>query len=245
MNTYTATLPNETTLTRRSTKALTHVVIAINERPDARTFKTWRALSWEPSEERARKVASNKLKNDTFGDYSRVEVIPCTMPPAKEQAAVVTTCQICGRPIKRIEINGQQVIALHGYKRPAVGFQTSSCRGARHLPYEQACDALQPEIDKATAWITARGAYLKSIQADPPAQVTREVYKGHGKSERLPIDRPKSFDPAKNLDQYNGHAYGFWYKHLLRRVNRDIDETEKTRGYLVARLAGWKAPQAE
>lgn len=43
------------------------------------------------------------------------------------------TCQVCGRPI----LASKGFIAHHGYQRPeGLGFQTSSCTGARELPFE-------------------------------------------------------------------------------------------------------------
>jgi hypothetical protein len=54
------------------------------------------------------------------------------------RAAVAKTCQICGRPI----LAETGVIAHHGYQRPGMGWQTSSCFGARHLPFEVSRDAL-------------------------------------------------------------------------------------------------------
>lgn len=53
-------------------------------------------------------------------------------------------CQICGRQIKAK--NGK--IAHHGYQRPGWGYQTSSCAGARHVPYSKGHDAL----DQQLAW---------------------------------------------------------------------------------------------
>ena len=48
------------------------------------------------------------------------------------------TCQCCWRLI--MAKNG--VIAHHGYQRPSEGWQTSSCYGARHLPFEASRDTL-------------------------------------------------------------------------------------------------------
>lgn len=41
-------------------------------------------------------------------------------------------CQCCNRKI----LANTGVIAHHGYERPGHGWQTSSCMGARHLPFE-------------------------------------------------------------------------------------------------------------
>lgn len=49
---------------------------------------------------------------------------------ARNNAAM--TCQVCARKI----LANTGVIAHHGYQRPYEGWQTSSCMGARHLPFE-------------------------------------------------------------------------------------------------------------
>lgn len=47
-------------------------------------------------------------------------------------------CQCCGRGI----LANTGLIAHHGYQRPHQGWQTGSCMGARHLPFEVARDRL-------------------------------------------------------------------------------------------------------
>ncbi len=58
----------------------------------------------------------------------------------EERAAIAKTCQICGRPI----LAETGLIAHHGYQRPdrGSGYQTSSCYGARHEPFEKSRNAL-------------------------------------------------------------------------------------------------------
>lgn len=68
-------------------------------------------------------------------------------PPQKTQKqldeeARQRTCQICGRPI----FAEMGVIAHHGYQRPGDGYQTASCIGARHLPFEANKDLLELHI---------------------------------------------------------------------------------------------------
>lgn len=58
------------------------------------------------------------------------------------------TCQICGRPI----FAETGVIAHHGYRRPYEGYQTKSCYGARHLPFEKSRDILGEYIGKLVTW---------------------------------------------------------------------------------------------
>lgn len=60
-----------------------------------------------------------------------------------EKLAKSMTCQVCNRQI----FAETGVIAHHGYQRPAEGWQTCSCNGARHVPFEVSRDALAHEID--------------------------------------------------------------------------------------------------
>ena len=80
----------------------------------------------------------------------------------------ITTCQICGRPIK--SKNG--LIAHHGYKRPGDGWQTASCSGARHLPYEISCDVLPPTIQYIKEHISRVEAKLEEHINNPPKILT-------------------------------------------------------------------------
>lgn len=62
---------------------------------------------------------------------------------AKADKAPRGNCQICGRSIG-IKAG---VIAHHGYERPGHGWQTSSCFGARRLPYEKDRGAIAEYIE--------------------------------------------------------------------------------------------------
>jgi hypothetical protein len=65
---------------------------------------------------------------------------------AAEKAAKLAksmTCQCCARDI----FAETGVIAHHGYERPAEGWQTASCFGARRLPFEVTRDDLGTYID--------------------------------------------------------------------------------------------------
>lgn len=56
---------------------------------------------------------------------------------ANREAASMT-CQCCGR--KYLANTG--AMAHHGYQRPGGGWQTASCYGARHVPFEVSRDTL-------------------------------------------------------------------------------------------------------
>lgn len=84
---------------------------------------------------------------------------------ARERAAM--TCQCCGR--KHLANKG--VIAHHGYTRPGYGWQTSSCFGARALPFE---------VDRAKL-----GEMIDFLKARKEGMVE---YRAKTASEELPIN---------------------------------------------------------
>lgn len=120
----------------------------------------WNALYWGtpryPHEWRA-KHSELFASNGFSHEVSQIEAVvrfravvkeaPVNKPapkapvtPAPEENRM--TCQICGRPIQ----SNTGLIAHHGYTRPGEGWQTSSCRGARHLPFEVSRDELVKHI---------------------------------------------------------------------------------------------------
>lgn len=89
--------------------------------------------------------ATIKIANVLKADRDAIKAAPLQKKaPSKtarqEQArlAQAKTCQICSRPI--MAETGK--IAHHGYQRPGIGYQTQSCYGALHLPFEESRDRL-------------------------------------------------------------------------------------------------------
>ena len=114
------------------------------------------------------------------------------MPMNKTQH---TTCQICERRIKA----NTGLIAHHGYKRPGHGWQTASCYGARHVPYEVGHDALDRWIKDLRSWIARDEALLTKLMAEPPPTY---IYQRRDWAFHYPVgelhtyERPSDFDTA-------------------------------------------------
>lgn len=82
---------------------------------------------------------------------------------AKTKALAKTmTCQCCGRAI----FAETGVIAHHGYERPGSGWQTASCYGARHVPFEVARDTLGLMLDHMRAQLARNEAYRACVDAE-------------------------------------------------------------------------------
>jgi len=89
--------------------------------------------------------ATIKIANVLRADRDAIKNAPLIAKPISkarkieiDRAAKAKTCQICGRPILAERGN----IAHHGYQRPGTGWQTQSCFGAMHLPFEVSRDRL-------------------------------------------------------------------------------------------------------
>lgn len=155
-----------------------------------------------------------------------------------------TTCQICGRPIKA----NTGKIAHHGYRRPGDGWQTSSCYGARHLPYEVSCAALQAYIPMVETALEARSEWLKNHIVNPPAEIRYEVKSGSSwnpKYEWRTAECPEGYDYERCRQNYSGGIYHREYSRLKRGAEAEIAAMVNQLDYLRERLAEWKAPEAE
>lgn len=148
------------------------------------------------------------------------------------------TCQICGRVIKATT----GLIAHHGYQRPGHGWQTSSCSGARHKPYEVSCDAIAPAIENVTAYIAREEAFLVEFAANPPASLSYSRGETYRKSERINVDRPADFTPDGRHRTYRPGAYDTLYFAQKYRIETEVKHARNDLAYLENRLANWKAP---
>jgi hypothetical protein len=150
-------------------------------------------------------------------------------------------CQICARPIG-IKTG---VIAHHGYQRPQhQGYQTSSCEGAKHLPYELSCDAIDEAIQRRLHYIEHCTAKIPELMAAPPAELVR--HDAYGRV-RETAPRPEGFDPEAALkrssyDTTPAGTYAMLFCGQLHRLRRAIVATGQDIEGLRARKAAWVAP---
>lgn len=159
-----------------------------------------------------------------------------------------TTCQVCGRAIRAA--SGR--IAHHGYQRPGGGWQTASCRGARHVPYEVGHDALDAWIEELTAlYIPETRKRIAGHLDSPPAQLDVRWMRGpHGGfRQREPIlrDRPVDFVPLRSDERrpYSHHeSYEGKYYDILDGLRRRLRDQRAALSYATARRQAWVAPEA-
>lgn len=166
--------------------------------------------------------------------------------------ADVTTCQVCGRPIKASSFRGVSrwagMIAHHGYRRPAAGWQTSSCLGARFAPYERSCDRLRQVIGLVEKHLAVARATLATSEFEPPAVLYRPDKSGRrfgfAPPPLIAVTRPVGFLPTARQD-YMPDSYVTAYHAHLSALRSDVRGTEATLDFMRERLAAWRAPKDE
>lgn len=165
----------------------------------------------------------------------------------------MTTCQICARAIKTVKARGlhpvgypgQEVIAHHGYKRPGHGWQTSSCHGARHLPYEISRDAIPPVIDWLERAILAVDGELAAMMLDPPATLVRyrDGYGVNLHAAKIEVPRPEGFDPEKAIRScWSPGSYGGLFAASHSDKTRQVKDYRQALAELRQRFFDWKPP---
>jgi len=140
-----------------------------------------------------------------------------------------TTCQICGRPIKA----SKGIIAHHGYRRPDYGWQTASCMGARHLPYEKSCDAIPSAITYMERYIENTKQSLKNHRENPPESLVIKMY---GREDKR-CDRPVDFNPEKS---YRPYTYESMWHSMEYAMTTSLRSSKLQLEYLKTRLSNWK-----
>lgn len=110
------------------------------------------------------RIEDNKVRVKPWRGYGGWKVVtPDELAPWEPKAKVsnhARTCQICGRPIHA----ATGTIAHHGYERPGNGWQTQSCPGAKHLPFEQSRDELTKRIANLKDWSTETRAAIAQLE---------------------------------------------------------------------------------
>lgn len=150
-------------------------------------------------------------------------------------------CQICERDI--LANNAKGLMAHHGYRRPhGEGWQSDSCWGARHLPYEKSCDQIQPCIDHIKAFVERQEVRLKDFMTNPPETLTRASF-SMSQPPRI-YKRPEGFDAKVNDERgsWSGpdQMYGYEHHSTCQMIRYSIRDGKKDIARLEKRLLDWK-----
>lgn len=114
-----------------------------------------------------------------------------------EKAKYARTCQICQRPI----FAETGVIAHHGYRRPAQGWQTASCFGARYQSWEKSRSRLGEWISCVTMYrdnCRDQAVRIRAGETEVPIKYVSRRKDGRGKT----LNIAETFW-AKNAEEYS------------------------------------------
>lgn len=150
------------------------------------------------------------------------------------------TCQICARPI--MAKAGR--IAHHGYSRPFEGFQTSSCEGALHLPFEVSADVLRSHVAAIGDMIARKVSHLAKVEAESVAIVYRFDDKA-GQPAFQNVTRETfaaDLDAIKAAARYRPSLYSFdaLKRDTLRTMAATIESLRKYEAMQTGRLNSWQ-----
>lgn len=95
-------------------------------------------------------------------------------------------CQLCGR-LQMLGLRGAEGqhgtarLSLHGYT-VRHGFFSGTCRGARHLPFEQSCDLVKDAIERAQKALVETEEQIARLLVLPeePLAMVRHFFKAGG-----------------------------------------------------------------
>lgn len=149
------------------------------------------------------------------------------------------TCQICAREIKAK--NG--LIAHHGYQRPYQShYQTSSCFGARHVPYEIGHDAIDAYLALLAGWITDTEAKIAKMVSEPPDKLTYIIRNAwHKIVEQKDYDKPADFDPNGFKNGMRSYITLWHSEH--RELQQRLSGLKNDQKFLTKRRQEWRAAQ--
>lgn len=146
-------------------------------------------------------------------------------------------CQICARDIKA----KTGTIAHHGYQRPGNGWQTSSCLGAKYLPYEQSRDRIPQVIEMYKGFKQNNIDREKDLLANPPATITK--FARYGFQEDKVYPRPENFSVEKameggswNMNEY----YEMEFKSMVKNRRSNVLSIDREIKFLEDRYKNWK-----
>lgn len=164
-----------------------------------------------------------------------------------EREKATMTCQCCGR--KYLANTG--TIAHHGYQRPGGGWQTASCSGAKHLPFEVNRDKLGLLIQSLTEWKARAITWRAEVEAE-----TRAVdltFSDHTQKRDAYGRRPKksvqvireTFDSVRTENSSSFRTYGWSSfdeikKRDLQVKDREIENVTAEITAQQTRYDGWK-----
>jgi hypothetical protein len=169
-----------------------------------------------------------------------------TLPASKSKDSM--TCQCCARQV----CARTGVIAHHGYRRPVEGWQSASCFGARHIPFEAARGRLGDLIDRLRFEMAGEERAVEDVEAErAPVVLTlpdrSKPIGGHGRRPtRTVVVTRDNFDEVRlagEIDILSLDYESLKARHLVSR-RRSIDRLMQELAAQSKRFGEWRKTHA-
>lgn len=174
------------------------------------------------------------------GNFAKIVPADSLSPwtPVLKISAHAKTCQICGRHIYA----SKGIIAHHGYTRPGDGWQTASCYGARHEPFETSRDTLGLYIEMCNVQLAKAQARRDELYGGKVDVIRLENKLDENGRAMYTRDQYGKRDPIKHLITYTPTTPGYG-KALEKAINEtlmDITNLSIEIGHQMDRFENWK-----
>lgn len=168
--------------------------------------------------------------------------------PADTPKVVTAECQVCARQIGA----ASGVIAHHGYKRPSEGWQTTSCMGAREVPYSESCEMTRAALESVERHLAHLEKRIADVESGAiPIHDTRSAWTEGRRVTLKAVIQPGAAPGYVTYMQYPGEAdvgmtttsMSQGYKAIqgstLSTLHSQVRATREQKAWFEERIAAW------
>lgn len=122
-----------------------------------------------------------------------------------------------------------------------MGYQTSSCIGARQLPYEVSRDYIPVAIEQYKTWQKFQEDRAADLMKNPPSTITR--FAMYGFQENETFERPADFDAEVNYTKGSfgyGEGYQMEHRSQVKQARQNAEHLMADIDFLQKRYDNWK-----
>ncbi|MHC2462497.1 hypothetical protein [Bradyrhizobium embrapense] len=186
---------------------------------------------------------THKLEKRALNEKSRAIRAEAKARQAQEdyEAGAQMTCQLCGRLIR----SKHGTIAHHGYTRPGGGWQTSSCDGTHHPPFEVSNAHLVKTIADYEALCESQALRIENVRNEgEPVEVRIKPHWSENRRhpyvfrfERSNFDRVRASSERQLQSRLTFEDYK---DEFLAVLAASLDQTRSILGELRERNKNWR-----
>jgi hypothetical protein len=185
----------------------------------------------------------HKLEQRALNEKARADRAVAKARQAQEdyEAGAQMTCQLCGRLIR----SKHGTIAHHGYTRPGDGWQTSSCDGTHHPPFEVSNTHLIETIGDYERLCRCEALRIESVRNEEEPVVIRVQphWSGHRRYPyEFTFDR-NTFDDVRASSEgllRSNATFEYYRDQFVSVLKANLEQMESLLEEMKERNANWR-----